>query len=334
MDRQAMIQKLKTVKIPAMILGAGLGLCVVVFVVVQKKGSPAHEVEQAEAEEASHAHGKSEHEHSKELVKKEKSHDQEDEHSHDKKAGHEVTEKTAESSHHEEHDKEEHVKAEASNGLFGIYVDAFHSIQDKVDQLARAQQENDRLRLENANLRLQTEALRFNCDAKMASTSTKETEQKLEKMTGAPMGRIPASIQYRPPSHLLPPQLYTLAISYFKGHEHEKAAVIMSMLTGLKDNDAYRTPENYLIAGVAWYHVDNLELADQYFEKVLKAPSNSETLRYQAHARLWKGLIAEREHKHLKSQYWLQDLLDHHPQSTEAAWVNPAKEVKHAPQSE
>jgi hypothetical protein len=69
-----------------------------------------------------------------------------------------------------------------------------------------------------------------------------------------------------------------------------------------------------------------MSLADHYFDLALKAPAEqTENLKYQAQARLWKGILAQRGGKPTETQYWLHDLLDHHPQSTEAAWVNEPK---------
>ena len=144
------------------------------------------------------------------------------------------------------------------------------------------------------------------------------------------MGRTLASIYYRPPMHLLPPQLYTLALSYFKAGEDEKAGVILTFLTGLEENNAYKNSKNYLMTGISWYRLANYELADAYFDQALEMKEGTESLPYLAQARLWKGLSAEKLGKHSASQQWLRELVDYHPQSTEAAWVN-SREVRRVP---
>ncbi|OFZ80693.1 MAG: hypothetical protein A2583_10520 [Bdellovibrionales bacterium RIFOXYD1_FULL_53_11] len=216
-------------------------------------------------------------------------------------------------------------------GVVKTYGHAVESVQEKMDALSRSEQENEKLRLENANLRMQAENAVFDCRAKDSSTRTRELEFKLSKETGAQVGRTLASIYYRPPTHLMPPQLYTLGVSYFKGREYEKSAVIFTFLTGLEDNNAYKSAKNYLLTGVAWYRLDNFEIADAYFEKVLRMQDGAENLAYHAQARLWRGLAAEKTGNHQKSQEWMRNLVDYHPQSTEAGWINLAKENKRQP---
>ncbi len=212
------------------------------------------------------------------------------------------------------------------------YKEAFESVQAKVDQFKNSEMQNEKLRLENANLRLQLETFRFDCQAKQASMHTRELGSKLIQMTGTPMGRILESIKYRPPTHLLPPQLYTLGVTYFKAREDEKAAVIFSLLTDLKENDAFKTPRDFLVTGIAWYRLDHMELADSYFEKILQSKETPETLEFYAQARLWRALVAHQMKKQLKAQYWLLDLVDHHPHAEETAWVNQVnKEVDRVP---
>jgi tetratricopeptide (TPR) repeat protein len=136
------------------------------------------------------------------------------------------------------------------------------------------------------------------------------------------VGRDLASIQYRVPTNLVPGQLYTLGVSYFKGREDEKAAVIFTFLTGMDDNDSFRNPRNYMLTGIAWYRLDNFATADRYFDRALKAPEAPENLQVLAQARLWKALTSQRLTKHTQAQFWLTELVDHHPLSLEASWIN------------
>jgi hypothetical protein len=212
-----------------------------------------------------------------------------------------------------------------SDRIFGTYAAAWRSVQDKVDAISHAETDNERLRLENTHLRLALEGMQFNCSAKAASDKTHEIEYKLDKQTGSLVGRDLASIAYRVPTNLVPGQLYTLGISYFKGREDEKAAVIFTFLTGLDDNDIFKTPKNFLLTGIAWYRLDNFATAERYFDRALKAPESPENLQTLAHARLWKALTATRMGKHTQSQFWLTELIDHSPLSQEATWVNPRR---------
>lgn len=221
----------------------------------------------------------------------------------------------------------------APSYLMKTYATGWVSFLDKVDSLKRSELENDRLKLENANLRLQLEGVQFDCTERRAAKTTHQLEQKLAEQTGSKVGQTLATIGYRPPLHLSAIQLYTLGVSYFKAREDEKAAVILTFLTGLDDNPIFKTSKNFLATGVSWYRLENFELADQFFDHVLKAEEEPETVQYQAQARLWKGLVAQRVGKHTKSQYWLREILDHHPHSTEAGWIN-SKEAGRATASE
>ena len=60
----------------------------------------------------------------------------------------------------------------------------------------------------------------------------------------------------------------------------------------------------------------------RHFDRALKAPEKTENLQTLAHARLWKALTSSRTNKHTQSQFWLTELIDHHPLSLEASWVN------------
>jgi tetratricopeptide (TPR) repeat protein len=208
-------------------------------------------------------------------------------------------------------------------GPVGSVRHAIESINDKVEAIETAEEENEKLKLENANLRMAVEGLRFDCGATDAKKRTEQLQLTLEKDTGTHVGRTLASISYRPPTHLTPAQLYTLAVSYFRAGEDEKAAVILTFLTDMEDaSHAFRTSKNYVMTGVAWYHLDNYQLADQYFEQALKTNEGGEAVRYQAQARLWKALVSQKAGKKMKAQFWLRELVDHHPHSPEASWVN------------
>jgi hypothetical protein len=219
------------------------------------------------------------------------------------------------------------------HGIVETYKAAFDSTQEKVAEVQRALEENERLRYENANLRLKLETVQFDCHEKEAVVDTQKIGAKVADEAGSRVARTLASIAYKAPGNLLPNQLYTLGVTYFKAHEDEKAAVIFSFLTNLEENAAYKNARNFLMTGVAWYRVDNLEMADMYFEKTMKEPEVEGNLQFQAQARLWKGLIAQHKNNEKETQYWLKDLVDHHPHSLEATWINgkEAAEVEREP---
>jgi tetratricopeptide (TPR) repeat protein len=206
--------------------------------------------------------------------------------------------------------------------LFKVYGKAFADVQDKVDELYRAEEDNQRLVLENAQLRHRAEALQLDCRVKDAMAATKELELPVDQETAARVNRSLSAINYSIPAYLLPQQIHTLGVTYFKAREDDKAAKIFTYLTGMMDDDIFKTPKNHLLTGIAWYRLDNFKLAEHYFDKVIGAAESSDVLGAQAQARLWKALSFERMGEHEKSQNWLRELVGNHPHSTEAAWVN------------
>lgn len=240
---------------------------------------------------------------------------------------------SADEAAHEGHGSGEHAaSAGQTGGFFSVIYHALVSTQHKADEIKRASLENERLRLENMNLRKWGEQIRFECTASEAERGTKLRSTKLSEETGVRVGRILASIPYQPPAHLLPPQLHTLAVAYLKAGENEKAAVIFTFLTGMEDNEPFRTSRNYLMTAVSWYRLDHLQLADQYLDLAIQSQEEDEAAYpYQAQARLWRAVVAERLKDHRRSQKWLKELVDHHPKSVEASWVNPNAETARVP---
>ncbi len=218
----------------------------------------------------------------------------------------------------------------------GIFVSAWHSGVEKVEALREADEEVERLSLENANLRLQLESQEFECELRVSQKNADSLAARLGRDTGSTLGRTLANITYRPPTHLLPSQLYTLAVGYMKAKEEEKAAVILTFLSGLDDESEYRTAKNLLLTGVAWYRVDNYDLADQYFKRVLENKVTAATLPYHAQSRVWRGLVAQRKGQPAEAQVILKDLLARHPRTKEAKLINPLfkEEEDRAPASE
>ncbi|MBY0471716.1 hypothetical protein K2X30_11170 [bacterium] len=204
------------------------------------------------------------------------------------------------------------------------YKQAFIDIQTKADRLLRAERENEELRLQNSNLKIQAESLQYACSQKEAAKKVRELRIRISRETGSAVGRTLATIDYRPPNHLLPAQLYTLGLGYLKEGDDEKAAVIFTFLTGTEEAHSFKRPQDYLLTGVAWYRLENFELADQYFARTMTAKGGTadEARKAHAQARLWRALVANQQDKKSKVQYWLVDLVDHHPHSMEAAWVN------------
>ena len=206
----------------------------------------------------------------------------------------------------------------------GLIENAFEQVQEKVRHFEGLERENELLRAENAHLRVEMESKRFTELTAESKSKTEGMSHQLKKEAGSHGARDLASIDYEVPHQLAPHQLYALGVSYFKAREDEKAAVILGTLTDLETTDAYKTPKNYLLTGIAFYRLENFTKADSYFDKVLKSEPVEANLPSHAQARLWKSIVAHRLGKHAKVQFWLTELVDHHPHSTEASWINPA----------
>lgn len=206
--------------------------------------------------------------------------------------------------------------------LVTVYGQAWVRVQAQVDELRHADEENAKLRLQNAHLRLGLESLQFNCHTQSAAKTTRNYERRLTQETGTEAGRLPAGITYHLPPGLSSTSLYTLGMDSLRAHEYEKAAVTLTALSDREEGDGFRSTRNLLIAGVAWYRIENLTRAEGYFDEVLKKPEAPEWAQFQAQARLWKAVIAKKLKKEVKSQFWLSELMDHHPHSAEVNWVN------------
>lgn len=203
-------------------------------------------------------------------------------------------------------------------------TEVFHSIEAKSEQLKQADRENQLLRRKNLALQKEVQELKYKTTARQFKAQTVGTSQDLLDRTGTPVGRVLASIQYRPPGDLAPPQLLVLAASYLKANEEEKAAVILSQVTDLDphSDNSFNTARNLMTAGMLWYRLDHLVLSESYLQRALKVRTGETPEKYHAQARLWLALVNRRMKRPDQAQVWLRDLVDHHPHSMEAQWVN------------
>ncbi|MBI2712505.1 MAG: hypothetical protein HYX41_06585 [Bdellovibrio sp.] len=202
------------------------------------------------------------------------------------------------------------------------YADASQSILTKASRLRHDEEENAKLKLENTQLNVKLQSGHFDCALKGASDTTQKYEIKLSQETGNRVGKTLAAISYRIPDHLSPTQLFTLGLHFLKTHDVEKTAVVFTSLTGMEGNDSFKTSQNFLVTGISWYRLGNFLLADHYFDEALKINESSSNIQFQAQARLWKALVAKQLKSEEKSQSWLKELVDHHPNSVETGWIN------------
>lgn len=209
--------------------------------------------------------------------------------------------------------------------LVDTYAASLKSVDRKVRQLDRLEADNAKLRAELDKLRIWSEGLDKSCKMKEGEAKTVAAKKQLEEQTGSVSGRTLAQIDYRSPESLNSTQLFTLAVSYFKAREDEKASVILAQLAEDGEDPNLRSARTYLMAGVSFYRLDNYKQAGEYFDKTLKTEANADNLKFHAQARLWQGLTALKLKKPQLAQQWFGELIDHHPKSPEARWVNSAK---------
>ena len=223
--------------------------------------------------------------------------------------------------------------AHAWSGFFGRFGQAFEDVQSKIDEIRRVDLENQRLRLENAQLRLRVESGEFECSVAKSKQLTEEYAALMQKNAGNRTGRTLASITYQPPTHLLPAQLHALGLSQFRAGEFEKSAKIFTLLAEMSKEDSFQTPAHKVLTAVSWYRLKNWDMAENYLDQVLRVASEisgepeDSQLKVFAQARLWKALLAHQRGKKAEAQAWMQQLVEHHPRSPEANWINTTHEA-------
>ncbi|MBS1961741.1 MAG: hypothetical protein JST04_05965 [Bdellovibrionales bacterium] len=211
--------------------------------------------------------------------------------------------------------------------LFGVYADAWESLNLKVHAIQQAEEENKKLKLENAYLRVMVETGKYTARSDEAKAKTETVGKKLATTAGSRAARSIASIRYQFPENLLPEQLLALGVGYFKVKDDEKAAVILNFLTELEDDHSFRTAPNYLMAGIAFYRLEHYKNAGEYFERIGKlTETDPETQKAKRQAVYWQALVAERTKNRGLAQKLMLDSLEQDPQTKEARWVNPQGE--------
>lgn len=215
-------------------------------------------------------------------------------------------------------------------GKIGVLLDEsvrmVKSAQIKANRLMSVEIENERLKLENAKLKEVVVTNQFRLESEEGVAHNRTVSSKIEEEAWTKTGRTPEQIVYQPPTQMTPAQLNTLGISYFNAREDEKAAVIFSRLVDESEVHGFKGPKTLVLAGIAWYRLDNLRKADEYFERALKVEEAPEELPYFAQARMWRGMVYARVGKHELAQQFFHEVLDQHPQSPEAAWINRQKD--------
>lgn len=209
--------------------------------------------------------------------------------------------------------------------LVDTYSSAIVSVNDKVQMIQRVEEENRKLKLENAYLRVMVETQKYSHRTDDAKKKTETVGKKLATASGSKAARSLASMRYQFPENLLPEQLLTLGVSYFKVKDDEKAAVILNFLTEMDDDKSFKTAPNYLMAGISFYRLENYKAAKDYFEKIGNlTETDPETVKAKRQASYWKALVADRMKDSRTAQKLILENLEKNPHTNEARWVNPA----------
>lgn len=216
------------------------------------------------------------------------------------------------------------VKAHLAKGPAGSVIHAIDNVQKKAQELAESHAENEVLRKENQYLRLELGVDNNEKRSLASERKTKEIGLQLEKETGLKTGRVVETLKYKVPPNLLPQNLYLLGLTYLRDGKNEAAAAIFHFLMNGSDGKTYQTPTNFVLAAIAWFRVDHVDLAESYLDSVLKLSPDSgdEVMRLQAVSRMWMAAIEKKRGNEKLSKKWLHEILDFHPKSLEARWIN------------
>ena len=206
------------------------------------------------------------------------------------------------------------------HGIYGTYKKHFFSFIDKLDEMKSLDHENQLLSEKLANLEKEIALEHSGEEEQEAKANTQEVAGRLHAEAGSDLARVVAAIDYSAPKNLLPNQLYTLGVGYFRKQEYEQAAVILSQLIELKEDTSYQKADSQLMCAIAWYKLNQFKLANEYLSQA-KAKSEPSAAIYRT-ALMWEALTAQAQGKKFESQQMVTAIISRYPHSEEAAWVN------------
>jgi hypothetical protein len=146
-------------------------------------------------------------------------------------------------------------------------------------------------------------------------------EKKVKEQAGSNEAHLPQVIGYQVPAHLVPSELYSLSLAYFRKQEYEKTVTILAYLFKLPDDRRYQTAENYLIGGISWYHLKNYSIAEGNIALAKKGSLPSTTTHRQA--MLWDAMTEKASGKEKIAQTKLLKFIGDY--SVESAWINGSR---------
>ena len=205
-------------------------------------------------------------------------------------------------------------------GIIGTYRHHFFSTVFRLDELKALDQENEELNRKVAGLEKEIVLANAKKDEAVAKAETETAAEELKAEAGSELARVEESIDYEVPANLIPNELYTLALGYFRKNEYEQAAVIMSHLVQMREEAGFQKSENFLMCGIAWFKLKHYSLAQKYLiaAKERSRPTDSVFRK----ARLWEAFVAQAEGKKVQAQRVLTSLIEQFPHAEEVEWVN------------
>jgi lipoprotein NlpI len=196
----------------------------------------------------------------------------------------------------------------------------FFSFVDRFHGLAHLEEENEALKAQLAEMdKKQTLAESDLAERELASMN-ELLEKKVKEETGSAEARLPQTIAYEVPKHLMPSELYPLGLAYFRKQDFEKTVAIFDHLFKLPEERNYETAENYLMSGISWYHLKNYTLSRKHIQEALTRSHVNDNVHRQG--MLWVVLVEKAEGKNAIAQTKLLNFIGQYPHSEEGQWIN------------
>ncbi len=214
-------------------------------------------------------------------------------------------------------------------GVIGAYRHHYHHFFEKVDNLATADQQEEKLLRELASTKRELEIERAKAAESEQQRDSHAVAGKLKKKAGSHLARVPDAISYQIPKNMQTHQLMVLGMEYLRKHDYEKSAVIFHDLMNRKEEVAYQRPDHFMVTAISWYKLKHFELASAYLDRVEKSAEKGGSLYRQAI--LWKSLVRKSVGDGHGSQKLLTRLISYHPQSEEASLINGKRKPSSIP---
>jgi tetratricopeptide (TPR) repeat protein len=205
-------------------------------------------------------------------------------------------------------------------GVVGTYRKHCFSFVDRFHNLAQLESDNDSLRAQLALLDQKKTLEEAGIAERELASMNEVLEKKVTEETGSPVAHLPQTIVYEVPNHLMPSELYPLALAYFRKQDFEKSVAIFDHLFKIPEDRRYETAENYLMSAISWYHLKNYKLSRNDVAEALKRSHEAEDVHRKA--LLWDAMVEKAEGHATVAQAKLYHFIGQYPHSEEGEWIN------------